>query len=300
VIGLQPTLAIPGNTKSAVPENNKMIRIRVSHKSIFLMGSLVVLWVSLAPTVSAITSEGARVVTYSRDEIIPVKAKLRFSTLIVLPDNEEILDFTTGDKEFWIVNGARNLCYIHPAQAGIRTNLNLITASGNVYSFLLTEISNEPNARPDLKLFVQPKEESRPVRLTGYVRAGEVEAYRREMERARVQSEAEIQAARAQASEEVNRFRSDYAAKLHFDFMFDKKAAAEPFLVLAIYHDDRFTYIRCDAREKPALYELRDGKPNLTNFQVEQGVYIVPKILDHAYLAVGKKKFTFTRRTAAN
>src|SRR6202035_2973765 len=132
-------------------------------------------------------------------------------------------------------------------------------------------------------------------RLAGYVPAGEVEAYRREVERTRVQSEAEIQAARTQASEELNRFRSDYAAKLHFDFVFDKKTAAEPFLVSAIYHDDQFTYIRCDAREKPALYELKDGKPNLTNFQVEKGVYIVPKVLDRGYLAVGKKKFTFTR-----
>lgn len=300
MIPLPPTLAIPSNNKSAFLENKKMIRIHDSRSNILLIALLLVLFVSLVLRVSAATSEGARVVTYAREEIIPVKAKLRFSTLIVLPDNEEILDFTTGDKEFWIVNGARNLCYIHPAQAGIRTNLNLITASGNVYSFLLTEISSEPNARPDLKLFVQPKEESGPVRLAGYVRAGEIEAYRREMERARVQSEAEIQAARTQASEEVNRFRSDYAAKLRFDFRFNKNAAAEPFLVSAIYHDDQFTYIRCDAREKPALYELKDGKPNLTNFQVEKGVYIVPKILDHAYLAVGKKKFTFTRRPAAN
>src|SRR6202166_4169459 len=205
-----------------------MIPIHVFRNNTFVMALVLVLWFSLAPAVAATTTEGARVVTYSREEIIPVKAKLRFSTLIVLPDNEEILDFTTGDKEFWIVNGARNLCYIHPAQAGIRTNLNLITASGNVYSFLLTEISSEPNARPDLKLFVQPKEESGPIRLAGYVRAGEVEAYRREMERARVQSETEIQAARTQASEEVNRFRSGYAAQLHFDFIFDKKTAAEP------------------------------------------------------------------------
>ena len=73
-------------------------------------------------------SDGARVVKYSKQDIVPVRAKLRFSTLIVLPDDEEILDFTTGDKEFWIINGAHNLCYIHPAQAGIRSNLNLITA----------------------------------------------------------------------------------------------------------------------------------------------------------------------------
>ncbi len=91
------------------------------------------------------TEAAARIVKYSKEDIVPVHAKLRFSTLIVLPENEEILDFTTGDKEFWVINGAHNLCYVHPAQAGIRSNLNLITASGHVYSFLLTEISSQPN-----------------------------------------------------------------------------------------------------------------------------------------------------------
>ena len=75
-------------------------------------------------------TDTARVVKYAQNDIVPVKAKVRFSTLIILPEKEEILDFTTGDKEFWIINGAHNLCYIHPAQAGIRSNLNLITASG--------------------------------------------------------------------------------------------------------------------------------------------------------------------------
>jgi type IV secretory pathway VirB9-like protein len=267
-------------------------------RSVMLLSWLLLLFVVMAPALSA-ASESARVVTYSKEEIIPVRAKLRFSTLIVLPDNEEILDFTTGDKEFWIINGAHNLCYVHPAQTGIRSNLNLITASGNVYSFLLTEISSEPNAQPDLKLFVQPKESSASMNLTGYVRAGEAEAYRKEIERLRAQSDEQVQAARTQATDEVNRFRSEYGATLRFDFVLDKKAALEPFLVSAIYHDDRFTFIRCDAREKPALYEVKDGKPNLINFQLENGVYIVPKLLDSGYLAVGKKKITFTRRTAA-
>jgi len=244
----------------------------------------------------ASANDGARVVNYSREEIVPVRAKLRFSTLIVLPDNEEILDFTTGDKEFWIVNGAHNLCYVHPAQAGIRSNLNLITASGNVYSFLLTEISNEPNLQPDLKLFVQPKEASGSANLAGYVRAGEAEAYRKEIERLHAQADAQVVAARTAAAEEANRFRSTYPETMCFDYVLDKRAAAEPFLVRAIYHDDRFTYIRADAREKPALYEIKDGKPNLINFQVENSLYISPKILDSGYLVVGKKKITFSRR----
>jgi type IV secretion system protein VirB9 len=247
-------------------------------------------------------SEAARVVKYAKEDIVPVRAKLRFSTLIVLPDDEEILDFTTGDREFWIINGSHNLCYVHPAQAGIRSNLNLITATGHVYSFVLTEISNDPSAEPDLKIFVEPKEASgidTKNALRGYVSAGEAEAYKKELEILRAQTADQLHAAQVQAGEQVNRFRSTYATKLQFDFLVDTKAAREPFLVSAVYHDDAFTYIKCAAREKPALYERKDGKPNLINFQLENGVYIVPKILDSAYLVIGKKKLPFTRQGAA-
>jgi type IV secretory pathway VirB9-like protein len=255
-----------------------------------------------SPTHAA-TEATARVVKYSKEDIVPVRAKLRFSTLIVLPEDEEILDFTTGDKEFWVINGAHNLCYVHPAQAGIRSNLNLITASGHVYSFLLTEISNQPNAEPDLKIFVEPKEGSGiavSAGLRGYVSAGEAEAYKKELETLRSQTADQIHAAQAQSTEQLNHFRSSYATKLQFDYALDSKAGREPFLVSAIYHDDSFTYIKCAAREKPALYEIKDGKPNLISFQFENGVYIAPKIIDTGYLAVGKKKLPFARHVSAN
>ena len=244
--------------------------------------------------------DGARIMKYGKEDIVPVHAKLRFSTLIVLPDEEEILDFTTGDREFWIINGSHNLCYVHPAQAGIRSNLNLITASGHVYSFLLTEISSDPNAQPDLKLFVELKEGSATgSMLRGYVRAAAAEAYKKELDAVHNQAAEQIRAAQSHAAEEVNQFRSSYATKLRFDYTLDAKAAREPFAVSAIYHDETFTYIRCGAREKPALYEIKDGKPNLLHFQLENGVYIVPKIVDSGYLAVGKKKLNFTRQVPA-
>src|SRR5579872_4624216 len=153
-------------------------------------------------------SDGARIVKYGREDIVPVHAKLRFSTLIVLPGDEEILDFTTGDREFWIINGAHNLCYVHPAQAGIRSNLNLITASGHVYSFLLTEISGDASAEPDLKLFVEPRDgpASNTV-LRGYVRAADAEAYKKELEAVRNQAAEQVRAALARASEEISQFR---------------------------------------------------------------------------------------------
>jgi len=241
----------------------------------------------------------ARTVKYSRQDIVQIRAKVRFSTLIVLPEGEEILDFTTGDKEFWIINGAHNLCYVHPAKVGIRSNLNLITASAHVYSFLLNEVSNEPNVEPDLKLFIEPKDGSSVsgnADLRGYVRAAEAEAYKKELESLRGQTDQQVSAAQAEATEQINKFRTDYQSSLQFDYTLDSKLLHEPFMVSAIYHDASFTYIKCSAREKPTLYEVKDGKPNLINFQFENGVYIAPKILDSGYLAIGTKKLTFSRR----
>jgi type IV secretory pathway VirB9-like protein len=284
-----------------------MNRIFCSQRnSIFLrILTVVVLGVTALGAVrtNAASEAAARVVKYAKEDIVPVHAKLRFSTLIVLPEDEEILDFTTGDKEFWVINGAHNLCYVHPAQAGIRSNLNLITASGHVYSFLLTEITSQPNAELDLKLFVEPKEGSGVATnsgLRGYVSAGEAQAYKKELETLRAQTLEQIHAAQVQSTEQVNHFRSSYATKLQFDYPLDARAGREPFLVSAIYRDDSFTYIRCGARERPALYEIKDGKPNLISFQFENGVYIAPKIIDSGYLAVGKKKLPFARRATGN
>src|SRR5713226_935145 len=248
---------------------------------------------------------GARTVKYAETDIIPIHAKTRYSTLIVLPSNEEILDATTGDKEFWIINGAHNLCYLHPAQQGIRSNLNLITSTGHVYSFLLTEISNEPNAEPDLKIFVERKEESTINGAAGVpplARASEVQAYKSAVDAARAESAQAVQVAQERAQREISQYREQYAGKLQFDYTYNAKAARPPFSVAAIYHDEKFTYIKCTAQEKPTIYEVKDGKSNLINFELVNGVYVTPKIVDQGYLALGKKKLNFERaaRSAAS
>ncbi len=99
----------------------------------------------------------ARIIKYSNKDIIELRCQMRISTAIVLPANEQILDFTTGDKEHWIVNGAQNFCYIHPAKEGAVSNLNLICSSGNIYSFVLAEVSGD---NIDYKVFVEPRDES--------------------------------------------------------------------------------------------------------------------------------------------
>ena len=61
----------------------------------------------------------------------------------------------------------------------------------------------------------------------------------------------------------------------------------------AIWHDGTCTYIKTDAAELPTLFEVKDGKPALVNFQVHDGTYVVPKVLDEGYLSLGKERLSF-------
>ena len=55
-----------------------------------------------------------------------------------------------------------------------------------------------------------------------------------------------------------------------------------------IYHDDRFTYIKTNAPEKFSVYEMKDGKPSLVTYDLREGTYIIPKIMDSGYVELGK------------
>jgi type IV secretory pathway VirB9-like protein len=241
-------------------------------------------------------SPGVKRFEYGERDVLRLNAKLRYTTLIVLPKNEQILDFTCGDKEFWIVNGTQNFAYVKPARPKTQTNLNLITASGNVYSFVLTEVSGVSGVEPDLKVFVELKEGAMTSAMNGaprFVSANEIEDYRQQVELAKEESRESRRAAEQAIVSEVDRYRSEYPVALRFTYEFERDK--KPFSVTAIYHDDKFTYIQANAVEAPALYELKDGKPNLINFEFRHGTYVVPKILDSGYLAIGKARMSFTR-----
>ena len=92
---------------------------------------------------------------------------------------------------------------------------------------------------------------------------------------------------------QISEFRSSYPPALEFAYKFQR--GRKPFSVDAIYHDGRFTYIKASPDETPALYELRDGKPNLVNFDFQDGAFVVPKVLETGYLAIGKQKMGFER-----
>jgi type IV secretion system protein VirB9 len=92
----------------------------------------------------------------------------------------------------------------------------------------------------------------------------------------------------------VDEYKSAYQQQLKFDYKFD--AGKGPFDISAIYHDDKFTYIKTSAPEKFSVYEMRDGKPNLINYDLREGTYIIPKVMDNGYVELGKKKMDFVRK----
>ena len=235
-------------------------------------------------SVAAVAQDvSARTVQYHSQDIVPIHGKLKYTTLIEVPPTEKIIEAATGDKDFWIIDVVNNYCFLHPAKEGIHSDLNLITDRGNVYSFTLDADETGP---PDLKIVIEPSDASSLAAAQGaprFVPASEVAA-----------AQAQMEAAQARARQQVDQFRSEYPTKnLQFDYVYRNE---KPFNIVAIYRDDQFTYIRSSATEKFAVYELQDDKPSLINFQLKDGAYVIPKVVERGYLQLGKHKLTFERR----
>ncbi len=236
-----------------------------------------------APASSNAQTPGVREVIASPRTLIQLQTKLRYTTMIVLPEGEEILDVVCGDKDFWVVNATQNMAHVKPAKEGTSTNLNLVTGSGAVYSFLLTEKSA---GTPDLKVYVNA-DPSAPKSKPKFYSAAQVEELQSELTQAR----AAVEAAARHANDEITAYQQQYPGKLQFNYGTPKYE--KPFLVKAIWNDGQFTYIKAETKELPAVYEMKDGAPAVVNFQVRGDTYVVPKVLERGYLALGKERFNF-------
>jgi type IV secretion system protein VirB9 len=236
-------------------------------------------------SIVALPQESARTVQYHSQDIVAIRAKVKYTTLIELPTTEKIMEAATGDKDFWIVDVVGNFCFVHPAKQGISSNLNLITDKGNIYSFTLQDISAS-SGEPDLKVIVEPADRSAIVVASGpaqFVPAAQLE-----------QSKQQVAAIQSHVEQAVDEYKSSYPTLLKFDYVY--KANQAPFDIQSIYHDDKFTYIKTNAPEKFSVYEMKDGKPNLVTYDLREGTYIIPKIMDEGYVELGKKRMSFARK----
>ena len=232
-----------------------------------------------------------------QDLIYSIRARVRHTTVIVLPVGERILDFVAGDSEYWHLTGAANVAYLKPLAEDAATNIALVCESGRIYSFLVEEHGDEP---PHLVVRVEDGPDAASMSgagLPAFVARSEVAAYRE------MAAEAAEAARRAQAAAdaEIEAFRASYPTRLAFEYRLDRDASRRPFLVEAMWHDGQFTYLRSRAQEAPALYELRDGEPSLVAFDLtEDGLYVARRVLGDGWLQIGDERlrWRFERRDA--
>src|SRR5688500_16449137 len=138
--------------------------------------------VAAGPSPVSAQTAGIREVTATDRNVIPLNTRLRYTTMIVLPEGDEILDVICGDRDFWVVSAVQNVAHVKPAKADAETNLNLVTAGGTIYSFLLKEKTG--SGQPDLKIYVNASE-STPNGRPKYYSAADVERLNTELTEAR-------------------------------------------------------------------------------------------------------------------
>jgi type IV secretion system protein VirB9 len=245
------------------------------------------------PPVILKTPSLARVVQYGARDTVTIQTQKLYTTIIILPEQEKIADFIIGDKNFWELKGFANMAWLKPAENKLKTNVHLVALSGNAYSF--TVISDDA-LEPDYKIFLEPKdgEMQRAMKAPArFVEASavsglkeEIEQWRLEAFRLRKETEEKVTQAKAQAAA-----AAPAQAKHEYRFV----ANAKPFNIRAIWHDGRFTYIAAAPDELPALYELRDDKPNMVQFQFVSGLYTIDKVMENGYFQIGKQKTGFHR-----
>jgi type IV secretion system protein VirB9 len=238
-----------------------------------------------------------RTVMVSEADTPPViRACLLQSTLIVLPSEEKVANVFAGDTVDWVFDGghvASRFISVKPKVANGSTDIHIVSDHGNEYTFELHEVSSEQDPHFDSKVFIAPGDKAAKDRLTQlpvFVPASELDKAKQEAAAAKAAQTAELKAEETKAEQ----YRSQYPGSLHFDYAWDQ-SKGKALGLQEIWRDDKFTYLRGQFQETPALYELKDGKGSLINFDFSAGLYTVPKQLEHGYLTIGKQKVEFHR-----
>jgi type IV secretion system protein VirB9 len=252
---------------------------------------------STPPEPHRLQPNAPRSVTVSEAETPPViRAGLLQSTLILLPVEEKIATVFGGDTVDWVFDGghvASRFISVKPKLANTTTDIHIVSDHGNEYTLQLQEISGDADAHFDSKVFIVPGDKAAKDRLTDmpvFVPAAELDKAKQEAVAAKAAQTAEVKAEESKAET----YRSQYPGSLHFDYSWDQKKGKQLGLQ-QIWHDDKFTYLRGQFQETAALYELKDKKGSLINFDYNAGLYTVPKQLDNGYLTIGKQKVEFHR-----
>ncbi len=234
-----------------------------------------------------------------------IRTSLNESTLLELPAEEKVATVFGGNTDDWIFNAghvASRFISVKPKAAAAKssTNVHIISDHGNDYTLELKEVSADSGGGFDSTVFLVQTDKDAQKNMADapvFVPAAEVKEKEDRLEKEIAQAQATAAAEKKIAEVAQERYQSTYPSNLHFDYSWDQ-SKARVLGVRQIWDDGKFTYIQGNFEEPPVVYELKDKKPSLINFDFANGLYTVPKLLQNGYVAIGKSRVEFHRQEA--
>jgi len=233
-----------------------------------------------------------------------VRAALLQSTLIELPAEEKVATVFGGDTVSWVFDAghvASRYISVKPKVANAATDLHIVSDHGNEYTVELHEVSGDKdNSVFDSKVYVtssDAKAADNMAKAPVFVPAAEAEAKEAELKKEADDARKAADADHRVLASAAENLKASYPATLHFDYTWSRKKG-DALGLQEIWRDDKFTYLRGQFQETPALYELKDGKGSLINYDFANGLYTIPKTVAEGYLSIGKQRVDF-RQTKA-
>jgi type IV secretion system protein VirB9 len=240
--------------------------------------------------------DNPRTVLVGEKSVVDIYLSQFQDTLIVLPAAEKVRQTFVGDSANWVLTTGKSDEPTRYISVKVKdpivkqTTVNVLSDHDKSYTFRLILSADHC----DSKIFIDPDSQlsQELAKPPVFVAAAELERVKKEAADAKAASAQVAQREQAKAEADAESFRAKYPASLKFDYRWDQKVG-DKLGVIQIFHDEKFTYIAAQPQETPTLYELKDGKPSLVNFDFANGLYTVPKRIERGYLAIGKQKMDF-------
>lgn len=220
---------------------------------------------------SLATDQRIQVVTYQKDDVVPIHGMTFVTTQVIFADDETILDVQGGDAAAWTINVDKalpNILNIKPTILDSHSNLSVITITANrehrYYHFQLTsnKTSNAIEADDVYALrFVYPDEE-------------------------KAKLIAKLDDIKAQKKNLLSSYQDPKVYNWNYSFN-----GCKTIMPYHVFDDGKFTYLELRPNTiVPAIFAVNNtaGKESVVNFRREENTLVIQEIAPQFTLRAGK------------